>query len=290
MAAKKRATKGTAGTGEALNDGVTSYRSRSIRKLGFDLFFKCDHPLVGSVIPGRGGGRVSGCATPSKEHPRELQLVVGLPHVGKPLRLSTVRDRLRGKTAFGEGRALNESRRAATQEAVERYRHDGIPAPVGRVYPGRAGSSRCDPEHAVWSGYNDAREDAEVEAAARFDDPENVSEREYAEGVRSTLRAQDPQRFDLWREVTTSCVQSYEVAYPRSRGYESPQAAIARKRAAFVRAGGDVGSGDWDDALSDATRAHKRRKEKQSAGVISKRSKGAGGSKGSKGSKRGAAR
>lgn len=261
---------------------VTSYRSRAIRKVGFDVFFACDHPLIGTVLPGRGGGPITGCVTPSKKHPKELQLNVGLPNVGKPFRLSTVRDRLRGKTGF-ESKGTTEDRRLATLEAVEVWRRDAIPAPVGRAYPGRPGSSRCDREHPVWSGYDDAVELAAEEAPARLDDPENASDREYREALRATLQAQNPERFNVWDATTRVCVETYEKAFPRSKGYESPQAEVARRRAAYLRAGGDVGHGDWTDQLADATKAAKERKRPSKKGTRT-RSK----TSSSKGSKKGA--
>lgn len=245
-------------------DGVLSYRSRALRAVGHDLFFRCDHPLVGVEVPGRGGGQISGCATPSAKHPKELQLWVGLPGVGRPLRRSTVRDRLRGKTAFGEGETTLEDRKAATQEAVSRWRVDAFPAPVGRVYPGRPGSSRCDAEHPVWSGYSEALELADEEAGERFDVEGEIDPREYREAQRAALERQNRAQFALWDQVTRSCVETYEKTFARARGYESPQAATARARAAFIRAGGDPGSGEWDDALSDATKAAKKRARKSS--------------------------
>lgn len=254
----------------ALPEGVTSYRSRAIRELGHDLFFACNHPLVGTVLPGRGGGTITGCVTPSKKHPKELQLNVGLPNVGRPFRLSTVRDRLRGKTAFGAAQGDLEDMKLATLEAVERFRVDAFPAPVGRVHPGRKSSSRCDPSHPVWSGYDDAVFDAEEEAAARFDDPESVPPREFREAQRAALLRQNPARFNQWDEVTRACVASYEAKYPRAKGYESPQAEVARRRAAFLRAGGDVGHGDWTDQLADATKAAKERKRPSKKGTRSR--------------------
>lgn len=251
------------GAKKSLPQGVTSYRSRDIRKLGYDLFFACDHPLIGTELPGRGGGKITGCVTPSKKHPKELQLHVGTPNVGKPFRLSTVRDRLRGKTARGEGKTASEERRASTQEAVERFRVDGIPFPVGRVYPGREGSSRCDPSHPLWSDYAAAMVDAEEGASIMFDDPENVSERDFREAIRTRLKAYDGEQFARWDSTTRACVESYEKKFPRAKGYESPQAEMGRKRAAFLRAGGDTGSGEWDDFLSDATRAAKKRAAKK---------------------------
>lgn len=244
-----------------------SYRSREVRALfGPDTFFPCDHPLVGVDVPGkRSGGVVSGCATPSKKHPRELQLWVGLPHVGKPVRLRAVRDRLRGKTIIRETKTERENRRFATQEAIERYRLDGVPYPVGRVFPGRPGSSKCDPEHPLWSDYAELVTDAEADAAQEFDDPENVSERDYREAVRRRLKAHDPERFERVDQVTRGCVETYEKSFPRSRGYESPQAEVARRRAAFLRAGGDTGSGDWSDQLADSTKAKKRTSSKRRA-------------------------
>lgn len=251
---------------EADSKRVFSYRSRTVRDLfGPDTFFPCDHPLVGATLPGkRSGGTVSGCATPSKKHPRELQLWVGLPHFGKPVRLSTARSRLRGRTAF-EVKSTTRERREATQENVERYRSDGVPYPVGRVFPGRPGSSKCDPEHPLWSDYADAILEAEGDAAQEFDDPENVSERDYREAVRRRLKAHDPERFEKFDQVTRGCVETYEKSFPRSRGYESPQAEVARRRAAFLRAGGDTGSGDWSDQLADSTKAKKRTSSKRRA-------------------------
>lgn len=240
-------------------NNVTSYRSRAIRAAGHDLFFACDHPLVGTTLPGRGGGTITGCVTPSKKYPKELQLHVGLPNVGKSFRLSTVRDRLRGKTAF-ESKGVTEDRRLATLANVETWRRDAFPAPIGRVYPGRKGSSKCDAEHPLWSSYDDAVTDAEAQAAVRFDDPSSVSERDYREAMREELKRADPQRFERWDQTTRACVETYETSFPRSKGYESPQAEVARRRRAYLLAGGDVGHGDWTDQLADATKAAKERK------------------------------
>ena len=245
-----------------------SYRSREVRALfGPDTFFPCDHPLVGVEVPGkRSGGVVSGCATPSKKHPRELQLWVGLPHVGKPVRLRAVRDRLRGKTIVRETKTERENRRFATQENIERYRLDGVPYPVGRVFPGRPGSSKCDPEHPLWSDYAELVADAEADAAQEFEDPENVDERAYREAVRRRFKSGNPERFEALDQVTRGCVETYELAFPKARGYESPQAEVARRRRAYLAAGGDTGHGEWTDQLADSTKAKKRRSSSKGLG------------------------
>lgn len=245
-------------------EGVTSYRSRTVRaELPHDAFFACDHPLVGTQLPGRRGGLVSGCATPSKARPHELQLWVGLPGVGKPVRASTARRRASGRVQF-ESRSQQTERREQTQLAVEAWREDGLPAPVGRVHPGRQGSSKCDAEHPLWSGYGEALEAAE-ERAAIATEGRDLSPKQWRVAVRDALELEAPALFGEWDKATRKCAEQYEQHAPRSRGYESPQAAAARRRAAWLVQGGDVGDAEYTDQLADSTKAKQKRARSSSS-------------------------
>jgi hypothetical protein len=251
-------------------DGLWSHRSKKQRDelaelLGPGHFFPCDHPWVtdGVVVPGRKGGTVKGCATPTTKAPKDAHVWVGDLALGAPLKVSTVRDRLRQKrdpsrrqvAAFdGADMAL------AVSLAVDEWRLYGVPAPVGRVHRGRPGSSRCDATHPLWSEYDEALAAADGLATARLGDPSKVSARTYREALREELEQLDPERFEDWDRATRACVSQYESHVPRNRGYESPQAEVARRRRDYLQTGGDVGHGDWTDYLSDATKARKKPK------------------------------
>lgn len=251
-------------------EGAFSHRSKKQRDelvelLGPGRFFPCDHPWVKSetVIPGRKGGKVTGCATPTRKAPKTPHVWVGDPELGGPMKVTTARDRLRQKR--DPSRRMVDSFDGADMAlavalAVDEFRLYGVPAPVGRVHRGRKGSSRCDREHAVWQGYDEALEEADAETAQRFEDPSSVPARQYREALRAELERQDPERFNVWLDVTRGCVDSFELHQPKNRGYESPQAERARRRRDFLQTGGDVGHGDYTDYLADATKRAKERK------------------------------
>lgn len=268
-------------------DGLWSHRSKTQRVellelLGPGAFFPCDHPWIaeGVTVPGRRGGRVEGCATPTAKAPNAPHVWLGPLGTGAPMKVATARDRLRQKRD-PKRRAIAafdaDALALAVSLAVDEFRLFGVPAPVGRLHRGRVGSSKCDREHPLWSDYDDALADADAEASLRFDDPSEVPEREYREALRSELKRADPARFDAWLEATRGCVESYEMHKPRARGYESPQAAVARRRRDFLQVGGDVGHGDYTDQLADSTKRAKERKRSSSSrsSTKKKRTKGA---------------
>lgn len=253
-------------------NGGYSHRSPAQREallelLGPERFFPCDHPWIAQklVVPGRKGGRVTGCATPKETRPREPFVWVGDGDRGRAMRSRTVRDRLRARRDPRRAMTARFDAEDAAQAialAVDEFRLYSIPAPVGRLHRGRPGSSRCDRTHPVWDGYDEALEEADAIAASRFEDPREVKESKYREVLRAVLQSFDPQRFKEWDEVTRACIDSYERAVPRNRGYESPQAEAARRRRAWLERGGDTGAGDYFDSLAMSTQQAKRRKER----------------------------
>lgn len=191
-----------------------SYRSRAIRKtLAADTFFPCDHPLVGTNLPGKKprAGVISGCATPSKKHPHELQLAVGLPGLGEHLRLSTVRTRIRD----GKIPRVDPDDSEKVSRAVAEYRATEVPYPVGRLHPGRPGKSKCDPENELWSGYTEVLDDAFLQAAescARS--RRGCSPDDEAQRVKEII-ARSPQGAE-WSRVASQCVVNYDRTVTRS--------------------------------------------------------------------------
>ncbi|MDP3273868.1 MAG: hypothetical protein Q8Q09_01645, partial [Deltaproteobacteria bacterium] len=129
----------------------------------------CTLKHVGAVVPGRRGGLATGCATPSKKHPREAQYFVA----GAPMRRSVVSRRLSGKkTTFkGFDWAYWEESYAAVKEPFH------VPSPLGVEFPHRPGTSPCDAEHPIWEGWAEALEDARERAAivTENSDPEDSS-------------------------------------------------------------------------------------------------------------------
>lgn len=252
--------------------GITWWRDSAAHKrlraeLGPGARFPCDHPLVveGRTIPGRGGGRATACSTPvPKWEPKDkLSLWLGDALLGHPFRLSTARDRLRGKSLGRDTRAERESRREATILAVDEYRQFGLPGPVGRLFPGPQGSSRCDAEHPVWSRYPEAIEEASADAAERL--PEGATDREYRRAVKASLAAIFPAEFQAWDALSAECVKLYEARIPRAKGFESPQAEVARRRRAAELAGVDVTSSEWTDTLAGEGRATERARKRRAA-------------------------
>ena len=246
-------------------DAATHKRLRA--EPGPGARFPCDHPLVreGRVIPGRGGGRATACATPlPRWEPKDkLSLWLGDALLGGPFRLSTARDRLRGKSLGRDSRGERESRKEATILAVSDYRRGGLPQPIGRLNPGPRGSSRCDAEHPVWAGYREAISEASADAAERVGD--GASDREYERAVKASLAALYPAEFSAWDALARECVARYEARIPQARGYESPQAEVARRRRAAELAGIDVTSSEWTDTLAGEGKGTERARKRRAA-------------------------
>ena len=195
-----------------LAEGVRSYRSRKVRKeLPADSFFFCDHPLVGTTVPGKPprGGLVSGCVTPSVKHPSELQFQIGLPGLGAVVRSSTIKNRFRD----GRSPPLSEEEKMQVAQAITEYRASGVPYPVGRVHPGRRGKSKCDPSNALWSDYGPVL-DAAFENAAIYCESHRCGASDESDLVREAVLSAP--RGAEWAAVADSCATNYEGTIQRS--------------------------------------------------------------------------
>lgn len=225
-------------------------RPRVWDELSPDTPYPClpaESGLLYRVIPGRRGGQVQQCATPSRKHPREGQVWLGPGSGDHPMRRSTARNRLRdrrrGKLVAGEP--------LAAHAAVEAYRR-GVPGPVPPEYPHRKGSSRCEPAHPIWSGYKRDLKAAE-EKAAKTRDPWEPG---YEDAVGQVLDARNP----VYRETARECVRAFE-ARERSRegmAVESRTRETSRKRAAYVARGGDTGAAEFVDDVLQSVRRGRR--------------------------------
>jgi hypothetical protein len=140
---------------------------------------------VGKMVPGRKGGPIAGCATPSAERPRERQWWIGLPvaGIGHPIRKSTAARRIRDQGKPRRSDDPGDVARASTIALAAGRDH--IPHPAGLEFPHIVGSSRCDAEHKVWVGYprrlHDALDTAGERAAIEI--PEDASEADYRRAV-----------------------------------------------------------------------------------------------------------
>jgi len=204
--------------------------------------YECKSPLVGQVVPGRGGGLVRACATPAKKRPREGQVYLVDP---------------RGQTLAGFGETMPKDRAARRirdakkpkaealelaylREMHEGYRATGLPAPSGLEWAHVAGSSVCDPGHKRWAGYTDALEDARERAAIVLEgegaDPEDLDA--YTDATRRAL-SKDP-RFQEWKRTAAQCAQDFDARQARKK----PKAvSAATERGAILREYRELGEG-----------------------------------------------
>lgn len=205
----------------------------------------CKLKHVGATVPGRGGGKVTACATPSKKRPREGQYWVGDFAHGHPMRRTVVARRMRdAETHKGFDRFAAPE--AAAMAKREKWH---VPSPIGTEFPHRKGTSPCDAEHPIWAEWQAAYEAASEAAAIAS---EGASEEEYQRAVLSEMKRHP--RFSEWEGTERACIEGIE----RRRRAAAPKAAMsaARERAleriAFVNAGGDTSSSEWTDRLASA--------------------------------------
>jgi hypothetical protein len=205
----------------------------------------CRLKHVGAMVPGRGGGRVTACATPSKKRPREGQYWVGEFSTGHPMRRTVVGRRLRDAETH-KGFDRYAALQAADAAKRERWH---VPAPLGTEFPHRKGTSPCDAEHPVWSEWSAAYEGASERAAIAT---EGESDEAFQRALLEEMKAHP--KFGEWDGVERACIEGIE----RRRRAAAPKAAMsaARERAiervAYVRAGGDTASSEWTDRLASA--------------------------------------
>jgi hypothetical protein len=202
--------------------------------------YECKSPLVGQVVPGRGGGLVRACATPTRQRPKQGQVYLVDP---------------KGQTLAGFGSTLPKERAARRirdaqkpkaaplelaylHELHEGYRASGIPAPSGLEWIHVAGSSVCDPQHRRWKGYADALEDARERASIALEG-EEVDDFEAYDRATLDLLKRDP-RFQDWRRTATQCAQGFDARQARKK----PKAqSAATERAAIMREYRELGEG-----------------------------------------------
>ena len=208
----------------------------------------CRSDLVGAVVPGRGGGLVTSCAAPPRREPRRRYVFVqtpgGLPGLGHSMHVTRARRRIRAGV-----QRLTSLDAAYLYDAHTAFRRTGIPAPSGVEFPHRAGTSVCDPEHAVWQGYEEARNDAAEAAAIQAGDDD-------AAYVAAMLRelSKHP-RFELWERTARGCARAFddrrEAKATKREGSEWERAQI-RKAARRVGRDEDERDALGGDYLSEA--------------------------------------
>lgn len=204
--------------------------------------------LLGVVVPGRGGGVVSGCATPSKKHPRQGQVIVGLPLIGDRMRRAVARGRVRDAT---RGRPVVDDPLEVSAAVARQRRGGALPEPTGLPYPHRRGGSPCDAAHPLWSGYPDDLESARERAASRAGEDDD-----FDAVTRDDLDRAAPQ----YGAAVRACVRQLD-ALERTRAgkaVESTARTAGRRRASALARGEDVTAADYRDLLAPATRRAKR--------------------------------
>jgi len=213
--------------------------------------------LVGKVVPGRGGGVVKSCAVPPRAHPRRTDVLVvpqgKLIVDGRPMPLSRARRRIRLRETLVSLTSLDA---AYLYDAHQSFARTGIPAPTGVEFPHQAGSSRCDPQHPVWSGYEDAREAAAEEASSvtsELDEDAEGADEAYAEAMLAALKRHP--RFAEWLRTSQECARGFadrqERRAVKHESAASQRAALKRKAAASRGDERDVLGGYLSEKLDE---------------------------------------
>lgn len=184
-----------------------------------------DRRRIGERVPGRGGGRITGCAAPlAGQKGGAWVLDDGPGRISKARARDRRRDAARGPLVASDPIVVGAYIRAWE-------RGEAPPAPLGKVLPHAPGRSRCDPEHPAWAGY---------EAAA----------------ARGELAPGYP-RFDFWDELTAQCARQIKSqTRAGARGaVESSTRASARARSEAIGRGVDTTSAEYLDTLRPSSRA-----------------------------------
>lgn len=130
--------------------------------------YPCAGKAVGAVVPGKPGGTVTACATPSTERPDEGQYWFGLPTAGagKPVRKSVVRQRLHKLRRP----KISTPVEIVAQSAAYNEQEYALPTPTGVEVPHDPNNHPCSPGAPLWGkAYRDAVKgamEAGVERAA----------------------------------------------------------------------------------------------------------------------------
>lgn len=221
-------------------------RPREWAVLGESAPYPCHRGEAGllyQTIPGRRGGQVQQCATPTRARPHDGQVWLGPGAGDHAMRKSTartrLRDRKRGKLVAGDV--------SAVALAVGEWDRTGIPAPTGVEFPHRSGTSRCDPKHPLWANYGKDRKRAEKRAG----DP-------WEPGFDARVAAALAGPYGA---TARECVKGFKARERERAGkaVESRTRVAARARSAAVSRGVDTGSADYLDELLAGTRARRRR-------------------------------
>lgn len=227
----------------------------------------CNSDLVGKDLPGRRSGKIVACAVPPRATPRATYLFVhpkgALPGGGFSIKSSRVRRRLRNRTI-----EMYSLERAYLDAAHNDFRQTGIPAPTGVEFPHRRGASRCDPEHSVWAGYEEARSDAAERASIETEgQPDEV----FIAVVRELL-SKHPS-WETWLATAKKCARDFEERAERRKPkggaqYERAQIRRRMKDAGDAADERDILGGDYlSEALDATTDPYKRRAKRSSRRV-----------------------
>lgn len=221
-----------------------------------------ERDLLGREIPGRGGGTVTGCATPdarfyvqtptgwSLRKGAQGQVVIGEGKAARTMRKTVARHRLRPRPEYVTGFEPGEI------EQYIHYRQSALdadelwePGPPGVEFRHPRGSSRCMPDHPIWS----AKDEAKEEVARSL---EHVSERVAGPSTMLALLREHP-KYDEWAATEAACVDAYERR-KRTRaghaGYSDVREAAERRRRAKHH-GLDVHGAEYLDQLTPQGRA-----------------------------------
>lgn len=216
---------------------------------------------IGTPIPGRRGGAITACATPTKKRPDEGAWWVGafsigadgkpIPAIGgRAISKYTAKNRLKAERRGTQRFDLTDVAISVGHAARDDRHH--IPAPTGAPYPHRPGSSVCDLESRAWQGYKTAYDDALETARERvaLEHPD-ADEFEATRLEQRYLRKQLEQHpdFNAWSETERLCVASFKQHHTRSQRETAAGETLARRRQ-LALSGADLSDAEYLDTLT----------------------------------------
>lgn len=221
----------------------------------------CKSDLIGKRVPGRRGGTVTACAVPPRDRPRARYVFVrpegSLPGAGHAMRASNARRRIRNAAI-----ELVSVDSAFLHDVHAEFRATRLPAPSGLEFPHARGSSRCDPEHGVWEGYQDARAEATERASIETEEGDDAA---FLEALLRILSAHP--RWASWVDAATKCAADFdarvEARAPKTMGAEYERAQLRKRLGNKVRRADerDTFGGDYLSEKLDATTENYKRKK-----------------------------